>query len=52
MENTDWHLDSSGEYLVDENGDRIPAYVCMCFATNRYDCICGGWYTERRDMED
>lgn len=32
-----------GELLREENGDPIPAHVCICWAHNEYECVCGAW---------
>lgn len=32
-----------GVALTDENGDMVPADICICFAHNEYECVCGAW---------
>lgn len=28
---------------LDERGDKVPAYICLCHATEASECSCGGW---------
>ena len=32
-----------GEFLIDERGELIPAYICICFARDKFECGCGAW---------
>lgn len=40
---TDPNLDEENSPLLDENGDPIPKYVCLCCAHSSYECVCGAW---------
>lgn len=31
------------ELILDEDGDPIPADVCICHAWEPNECICGAW---------
>jgi len=31
------------EYVLDEDGERIPKTVCMCHAFEPNECCCGAW---------
>ena len=28
---------------LDERGDKVPAYICLCHARDANECSCGGW---------
>lgn len=28
---------------LDERGDKVPAYICLCHASDANECSCGGW---------
>lgn len=32
-----------GELLREENGDPIPADICLCWAHSANECVCGAW---------
>ena len=32
-----------------ENGEPIPAYVCLCYAKYEGECVCGAWDYEVED---
>ena len=36
----DYHRDSDGELLLDEDGDPIPLSVCICHAYEPSECGC------------
>ena len=38
-----YHTDDNGKLLLDEDGDAIPSYVCICFAHSDNECVCGAW---------
>ena len=29
--------------ILEENGDLIPATICICFAHSSSECCCGAW---------
>jgi len=32
-----------GKPLLDERGQMIEAYLCLCFARSETECSCGAW---------
>lgn len=40
-------------FLYDEDGDLIPAHICLCFAYTPSECCCGttSWENYRYDDE-
>lgn len=38
-----YHTDDDGKLLLDERGDPIPSYQCICLARDSFECCCGGW---------
>lgn len=36
-----------GKVLTYENGEAIPASVCLCHAKSNSECCCGAWDCER-----
>ena len=36
----DYHKDSDGDFLLDEDGDPIPLSVCICHAYEASECCC------------
>jgi hypothetical protein len=47
-----YHTDYEGNLLVDENGDNIPSYICICFAHESSECACGGWDTDTQHWQE
>jgi hypothetical protein len=37
----DYHADSDGNLILDEDGNPIDSKVCICAAWNPYECVCG-----------
>lgn len=39
------------EFILDENGDKIPAHICLCFAHEPSECCCAttSWEGYRYD---
>lgn len=46
---TKYHLDYEGNYLLDEDGEKIPAHICICAAWDESECVCGAWGREFPD---
>jgi len=44
-----YHLDYEGNYLLDEDGEKIPAHICICAAWDESECVCGAWDREIPD---
>lgn len=42
IDDISYHADD-GEILLDEDGDPIPSYICICFAHSDNECGCGAW---------
>ena len=37
-----WHYDAgSKQYVLDEQGKKIPEDVCLCYAREPTECCCG-----------
>lgn len=43
IDGKNYHADDDGNILLDEDGDSIPSYVCICFAHSAIECSCGAW---------
>jgi hypothetical protein len=39
----EYHKNSDGEYVLDEEGDKIPITTCLCHAFEPSECCCGAW---------
>ena len=39
----EYHADDEGNPLVDEDGDFIESYICLCAAHSSSECCCGAW---------
>ncbi len=39
----DYHIDLNGQFILDEQGNKIPKSICMCAAWEPNECICGAW---------
>ena len=56
LDGTEYHAragswDDEGNVLTwdlvpDENGEPIPADICLCFAHSASECCCGAWYRD------
>jgi hypothetical protein len=42
----DYHYDDEGNFILDEYGYPIPAYICICAAHSTFECCCGAWEKE------
>jgi hypothetical protein len=42
----------SGEYILDEQGNKIPSTACLCFAKYSTECCCGCTSWTEDDYED
>ena len=40
---SEYHKDEDGEFILDENGNKIPASICLCHALEPSECGCGAW---------
>lgn len=49
---TDYHKDSDGNILLDENGEPIPTTICICAAWEPSECCCGAWNNVYNDWYD
>lgn len=38
-----YHADTVGNLFMDEDGRRVPKYMCLCFAHEANECVCGAW---------
>ena len=38
-----FHADDDGVVILDEDGEPIPAHICLCFAHCPSECGCGAW---------
>lgn len=38
-----FHKDLDGDYVLDEQGNKIPSNVCICYAREPNECCCGAW---------
>lgn len=45
IDGEDYHT-QGGELILDENGDAIPAFICLCAAHSSSECCCGAWDRE------
>ena len=43
MDNGEYHLNWDGKLLLDEQGEPIPKSICICFAHEPNECVCGAW---------
>lgn len=43
MENDLYHKDEYDKYILDEYGEKIPNYICICAAYSDVECVCGAW---------
>lgn len=43
MDNGKYHLNWDGKLLLDEDGKPIPKSICICFAHEPNECVCGAW---------
>lgn len=43
-ESMDYHKDFDGNFILDENDEMIPMYICICAAWSENECVCGAWY--------
>jgi len=41
--NGEWYHFRDGNPLLDERGQMIEAYLCLCFARSETECSCGAW---------
>lgn len=39
----EYHTDEDGELILDEYGEPIESYICLCFAKSEFECMCGAW---------
>ena len=39
----EYHKNSDGEFILDEDGDKIPTSLCLCNAHEPSECMCGAW---------
>lgn len=39
----EYHKDSDGHLMLDENDELIPDTICICAAWNESECCCGAW---------
>lgn len=39
----EYHVNSDGELILDEDGQPIPKTICLCYAREPLECICGAW---------
>lgn len=39
----EWYHFRDGQPLLDERGQMIEAYLCLCFAHSASECGCGAW---------
>ena len=44
--------DDNLEFILDEDGDMIPAYVCLCYAREPSECCCGCTSWDDENYED
>lgn len=42
----------AGEYILDEQGNKIPSSVCLCFARYPTECCCGCTSWTEDDYDD
>jgi hypothetical protein len=40
---TEFHQHEDETYILDENGDLINSYICICYAKSPSECVCGAW---------
>lgn len=40
---TEYHIDDDGNLILDELGRPIPNTVCLCYAHEPSECLCGAW---------
>ena len=38
-----FHCHEDGEIMTYDDGEPIPAYICICAAHSVAECCCGGW---------
>ncbi len=43
LDGVEYHSDERGFLLRDEDGDAIPAHICICAAHGEHECCCGAW---------
>lgn len=43
IQGKDYHAATDGSLFLDENDRRVPKYLCLCFAHEACDCVCGAW---------
>lgn len=42
-ETVEYHQDVLGNLILDENGEPIPDWRCICNAWAGIECVCGAW---------
>ena len=48
-----YHTGWDDELLVDgDTGKLIPLYICICFAHESSECVCGGWDVDIQEWEE
>ena len=49
----DHYDDYDDEFILDENGDKIPTTICLCAAHEPSECCCAcDWSDYRYDYDD
>lgn len=51
IDGKEYHADDEGKPLREENGDLIPAHICLCWAHGPSECVCGAWDREIPENE-
>jgi hypothetical protein len=49
---TEVHYDCNDDPILDEYGQTIPTFVCICHAFSADECSCGAWGKEDERLKE